>query len=480
MVRFQNGKLLGSVAAAALLAAWSIAAPASAADIPTKAPVLKAAPLPTVNWSGFYLGLGAGYGMYSAETSPSVLGIPVFPDHDTGGEGFFGTAIAGFDWQFTPRIVAGVFADYDFGNIEGNHVSPIIGGSGGLKLSSAWSIGGRGGWLISPSVLSYFTAGYTQAEFEGSAIQGTPFFPVPPGFSFSSQTFSGYFVGGGVEAMFAPGWFVRGEYRYAVYDTEPVNVTFGGVPLPFGSNLDPKVQTVRAAVIKKFGVPGSPSYAPVAGTPTSAAAWNGFYVFGGGGLGVFNNDFEEQLAGATISSHTASGKGYFGTVGAGYDFAVSSRVVLGVFADYDLSSIKGRHITAIGGYGELTQNWAWAIGGRAGWLADSTTLFYGTAGYTQAHFDGFAYVAFPPTGLTSPDNTYDGWFVGAGVERGLWHGWLLRTEYRYSKYGSESLPLSVLGFPTPLTDRNDISVQTVRSTLAYKFNWMPAAVTARY
>jgi outer membrane immunogenic protein len=470
MVGSGNKKHLGGVAAAAMLAACSLSAPAHAADLPTQAPVLKAAPLPMVNWTGFYLGLGGGYGMYTAEASPTNAGVPVAPQHDTGGQGFFGTAIAGFDWQFTNRFVAGVFADYDFGNIEGDHTLPVVGfGSSKLKMSSAWSVGGRGGWLVSPSVLSYFTAGYTQAQFEGSNVV-----PGAPGLSLGSKNFGGYFLGGGVEAMFAPGWSVRGEYRYSVYDTEAINLSL----LPAGSNLDPKVQTVRAVVTRKFGVPGSPSYPAFAGTPTTPAAWNGLYVFGGGGLGVFNNDFGQTIGGIPVAAgaQTVSGKGYFGTVGGGYDWAVSNRVVLGAFADYDLSSIKGRAFSAVSGFGEATLNWSWAIGGRIGVLADPSTMFYGTAGYTQAHFDGYTYL---PLLAATSDTTYNGWFVGAGVERGLWNNFTLRTEYRYAKYSDETVQLTVAGVAVGIADRHDIAVQTVRSTLAYKFNWMPAAVTVR-
>jgi outer membrane immunogenic protein len=466
-----------------------MATPIMAADIPTKAPVLKAAPLPTVNWSGFYLGLGGGYGMYSLETSQSAAGVPITNPYDTGGQGFFGTAIAGFDWQFTNRIVAGVFADYDFAaNIEGNQWDPVFITTEKLKLSSAWSVGGRAGWLVSPAVFSYFTAGYTQADFKAGTDTRLAFAPFPPlaGLGLEKNTYGGYFVGAGVEAMFAPGWFVRGEYRYSMYDTENVNTLVNGVPTGLTSHIEPKLQTVRAAVIKKFGWPGAPSYAVPAGVPVSSASWTGFYLAGGGGFGVFHNDTEQFLGGLLFGANqTYSGKGYFGTVAGGFDFAVTNRIVLGVFADYDMSDISGDQGNQLAfSIGEMKQDRAWAIGGRVGWLADTTTLYYATAGYAQAHFEGIAYgSAFVPplfTGFSTSDNTYDGWFAGAGVERGLWGNFLLRTEYRYAKYGTETLPLSFNGGPTALADRNEIAVQTVRSTLAYKFNWTPAAVTARY
>ncbi len=65
------------------------------------------------------------------------------------------------------NLVAGVFADYDFGNVKGKFNvtdSPFVGSE---EEKSFWSVGGRIGWLITPQILSYWSGGFTEAHFDG-------------------------------------------------------------------------------------------------------------------------------------------------------------------------------------------------------------------------------------------------------------------------------------------------------------------------
>src|SRR5437762_11928918 len=80
-----------------------------AADIPTKAPVLKAAPVVTAGWTGFYVNGGAGYGLWAADTTVTLVpgggGNPALPFMQRqGGKGFLGVVGGGFDYQFAPRL----------------------------------------------------------------------------------------------------------------------------------------------------------------------------------------------------------------------------------------------------------------------------------------------------------------------------------------------------------------------------------------
>ena len=91
----------------------------------------------------------------------------------------------GCDYQFPVggwNFVVGAFGDYDWSSIKG-HLNPpaAIGLVGDEKMSSAWSVGGRVGWVVLPSFLTYFTAGYTQATFDRTNLSvafGPPFLPV--------------------------------------------------------------------------------------------------------------------------------------------------------------------------------------------------------------------------------------------------------------------------------------------------------------
>ena len=84
----------------------------------------------------------------------------------------FGTVSAGYDYQFSDRIVGGVLANFDFSSIKGTYDSgaaiAVFDPLGGTrKLDSSWAVGARGGWLLDPKTLTYFNAGYTQAHFNG-------------------------------------------------------------------------------------------------------------------------------------------------------------------------------------------------------------------------------------------------------------------------------------------------------------------------
>jgi outer membrane immunogenic protein len=174
-----------------------------------------------------------------------------------------------------------------------------------------------------------------------------------------------------------------------------------------------------------------------AGAACCASSWSGFYIGAGAGgmavvydvdgFGDFGND------------------GFFGTVTIGFDHQINSRMVVGLFADYDFSNVS---TTFTGITGELKN--AWSVGGRLGVLSSPTTLWYGTAGYTQANVD----LNIP---ISVPD--FSGYFLGAGVESQLGGGWSLKGEYRYSQYGSET----VGGIDV------EPSTHSARAVLSYKF-----------
>jgi outer membrane immunogenic protein len=64
--------------------------------------------------------------------------------------------------------------------------------------------------------------------------------------------------------------------------------------------------------------------------------WTGFYIFGGGGYGMFDsNTFTTAFPACTplTIGQKIGGDGYFGTVGVGYDWQFSGSWVAGIFAD---------------------------------------------------------------------------------------------------------------------------------------------------
>ena len=95
----------------ALTALAAFSGSASAADLAarpyTKAPMVAPAP----SWTGFYIFGGAGGGVWDADSNTNVLGVPATINQRVGGDGWFGTVGAGYDWQFGGGWVAGIFGD---------------------------------------------------------------------------------------------------------------------------------------------------------------------------------------------------------------------------------------------------------------------------------------------------------------------------------------------------------------------------------
>ena len=246
----------------ALSAVAAFTGSAVAADLPartyTKAPALMVAP----SWTGFYIFGGGGYGMFDSNTYVTSFpaGTPLTIGQKVGGDGYFGTVGAGYDWQFNGSWVAGVFVDGQFGSIKGSMIDPTFvfgGASGSFKDKTNVAAGVRLGYLVAPNVYSYVNGGYSYAEFSGSTlvsnIGGIPLGTTP---SFHRN---GWFVGGGVEnslnifGIAAPGWFMKTEYRAAEY--QRVNLgesALGGGLNGFGISVKPIVQTVSTSLVYRF------------------------------------------------------------------------------------------------------------------------------------------------------------------------------------------------------------------------------------
>jgi outer membrane immunogenic protein len=238
------------------------ASSAIAADLPAGAPAYNPPPAPAYSWTGFYFAAGGGYGMWVADTTtvdPVTGRCVLCVEQRQGGRGWFGTVGAGFDFQVSERIVLGVLADYDFSSLKGTiqDQGPFFAGE--IKQKSAWAVGGRAGWLVTPHLLSFFTAGYTQARFSDARMLDT-FAGTSFGFSTPAFTTSGYFFGGGVEYEVFRGWNWKNEYRVASYDSRTLrDCTAIGFCLD-SITFKPTVQTIRSELVYRFNM-GGPVYA---------------------------------------------------------------------------------------------------------------------------------------------------------------------------------------------------------------------------
>jgi outer membrane immunogenic protein len=254
----------------ALTAVAAFSAPALAADMAAKAP-MRAAPIAVApSWTGCYIGGGGGYGWYTAEGRQvdAVTGAYLNNNGDTGGKGWMGQVGAGCDYQFAGPMgnwVIGLLGDYTFSDVTGSHIgAPATTSVGQLKQDYSWAVGGRVGYLVNPSFLSYFNAGYTETHFKDTTYFNALGVPagVATGTFLEGSTYKGWFLGSGFEYSlgFLPGLFLKTEYRYSEFDRKQlaVRTTATGAPTGLAETVKPFSQSVITTLVYRFNWSGTP------------------------------------------------------------------------------------------------------------------------------------------------------------------------------------------------------------------------------
>jgi opacity protein-like surface antigen len=481
--------LLASAAVVAMIAAG----PASAADLPLKAPPPAVADW---SWSGFYIGGHGGYGWghdsFTDVNDPFFSGkFPGFAVTGFDPKGFLGGLQAGANWQ-SGKIVAGLEADLSFTNIKGSSsntptttVSPFAINSGTAATSGAFDLLGSGrarlGYLVTPGVLLYGTGGLAWTRFvQNSTLTSSnlnPFFP-PASTQFlstSTPTWQfGWVAGLGVEArLLDTNWLARLEYLH--YDFGNTGSAFGVNTLVFNAvpfsrtGSDLTVDVIRAGLSYKFdpdrfalgeaGVwPRPPIYTKAAAP--AAWTWSGFYLGAHAGYGWAGDPFDNRsltfsngtffpfVSGAPLSG--VDSRGFVGGFQAGANWQ-SGAFVGGLEIDLSGADVKGSTSNVVtAAAGTLSQasqadkfDRLGSARVRMGYLVAPSLLLYATGGpgWTRMVTDQETVTTTPglPTTTTSlvTPNWLFGWTAGLGVEARLWDtNWLALVEYLHYDFGS--------------------------------------------
>jgi outer membrane immunogenic protein len=224
------------------------------------------------------------------------------------------------------------------------------------------------------------------------------------------------------------------------------------------------------------------SKAPVMVAP--APSWTGCYISGGWGYGVL--DDERSGSNSTRPNSTSAAKGWLGSVGGGCDYQFAGAaplgpIVIGAFADYDPSNIKGNYGDPFNDSHSGTQKLsdAWFAGARAGLLVTPNVLTYVNAGWTGAHINQINILTASggtvDGGLSLPAKTMNGWFLGSGIEYAFTflpiNGLFWKNEYRYASYNSYDQNYTHPTFIGSSIVHNSIDVQTFTTSVVYRFGW---------
>jgi outer membrane immunogenic protein len=130
---------------------------------------------------------------------------------------------------------------------------------------------------------------------------------------------------------------------------------------------------------------------------------------------------------------------------------------------------------------------------RLGYLVAPNVLSYVNAGYSGSEWSGASYSTLAASGgpviFSTPSFHRNGFFVGGGVENNLnifgisAPGWFMKTEYRSAFYDRITLPETLTpalgGGTTGASVTFKPWVQTISTSLVYRFNWT-GPVVAKY
>ncbi len=281
---------------------------AFAADLPTRKgpPVAPVYIPPAFSWTGFYVGLNAGYGWLNSNRNnsgfPFVGAVPVggtfLPVASSGNNnngGFVGGIQGGYNYQFTPGagFVLGLEADIDYADLGRKNNSLVVGSFtlpqfpgtvftptnllGSSRKNNNQYIGTvrlRAGYAWD-RFLVFATGGlaYGGVNNNGNGFGGAFTATTAPGFinpinglpgptsallggvtTRSSSTRAGWTIGGGVEYAVWQNWTVKAEYLYANFGngkTAP-GIFLPGVAAVINNNRSRDVNMVRLGVNYKF------------------------------------------------------------------------------------------------------------------------------------------------------------------------------------------------------------------------------------
>ena len=391
------------------------------------------------DWSQFYAGIGFGADAITGEVE---VGLPDPTDSVTGeglgGGNFGGSLTIGYDHQVSQRLVAGVFATYNWSSIEtaaslsagGDRLTAEL-----LRVEQSWTLGARAGVLITPDSLLYGLVGYTQLKLNDFEVRA-------PGltFNFDLPTFSGVTFGGGLEHKLSDHVSLRAEYSYTSLGRE-TDFELPGVAVV---ESEKSIHSARLMASYRFGASTASEARPSA-DKRAGRNWTALYISAGAGADIETRDIVGAADDGSDLRAELSGLGggnVGGSLGIGADYQLSDGLLVGIWGRYDWSNHQTEVSASFNGdefSGELLSlDRAWMVGGRLGYALSDDSLIYGLLGYGQFEFNDLTFFAVDDA-LQVNMPKFEGVSLGVGFEKLVFGGLSLKAEYLYSVLQDETI-----------------------------------------
>jgi outer membrane immunogenic protein len=442
-----------SLLASMVLGALGSTGAALAADMPVKAPVAAAASV--YNWSGFYIGGHAGYGIGMNDYTDSSFFFQT--------KGFLAGGQIGFNQQ-SGNVVFGIEADASWANIKGDQTlnigGPLIGfaqtGRASTEIDSLVSVAGRFGfaqdhWLV------YLKAGVAWAHMSHTFGFDLSTFAAPPIVqtiaTSHDSTRAGHLIGFGAEYAIGGNWSAKAEYNlvnfgdFAAWFTG--TQTAAGVTTPFTSRilLEQSLHIVKVGVNYRFGTPSLLAQEPPA-RPSEGFNWTGAYVGAVAGYGIGRKDWSDIPEQFDVRGALAGG-----TAGANVHVGL---FVFGVEGEWMWTNIKGGSTETSTAGGGLTQtialatrvNWLATAAARVGVVTIDRWLNYVKVGFALAdethdlRFDQAVVGVGSTSSDFSGDRLHTGFLIGVGTEYAFFSNWSVKAEYNYMQFAQQTTMLT--------------------------------------
>ena len=311
--------------------------PTRSADYSISRPTKSLAPVPFLNWTGFYVGGHLGYGRGHANDS---FADPVTAGSNKALGSLFGGLQLGYNHVLKSGILLGIESDLSFPNflsaddVVRSRITPQ--GILSEKIDYVGRLRGRIGYAFD-NWLIYGTGGvaWSQARFiETSDLTGDE--------DKALRMRGGWVLGAGAEVAIAPDWSARLEYLYD-------NFGKAAVTMPSGARSESTfdTHTLRLGLNWHLGRTGADALPFNShGQPViEAANWNvhGQYTFVGQGYPSFRSPYEgaKSLAGSQQFQNTQSATAYVGLrLWEGAEFYINPELMQG-FGVSDVNGIAG-------------------------------------------------------------------------------------------------------------------------------------------
>jgi len=432
---------------------------AQAADLPAKAPYLKAPVVAVYDWTGFYIGANAGVGLGRDLATHNIGGT--YSVTHLQPQGALGGGQVGYNWQtnsFLGPLVLGLETDIQGTGLSDDRTSLFNGQvSYNQKLDWFGTARGRIGFVRGP-VLSYFTGGFAYGNVKTTLTEAGPISAT------INRTQTGWTIGSGVEAALGGNWTGKIEYLYVNLGDKNDVLFLGTQPL----RTEIRENIFRVGLNYRIGGTGIYAPAPVAN-------WAGFYLGGNFGSGTARERTTATVLGATERFNLGP-DGFIGGGQIGYNWQAANWV-FGGEADFQGSTQRDNRTALFGG--TITYDaklpWLATVRGRLGYSVGST-LFYGTGGYAVGSVKTNVTTAL---GTETFTKTKSGWTAGAGIETPFTlfnlfgPNWTSKTEYLYVDLGRVDNTFALSG----IANSTKVTEHVFRTGINYHFN---QPVVAKY